>query len=243
MAMIIKTKFPEKICDETTKEFYRENGNRFVEEGNITVGYRYDQVEKRKLSMPDGREFTNNVTLSQPSSEVLTLMKDGNKWYLVMGKQSRSPYVVDVDGQLYSKIFLEQAAGLLENDQDFVDAAIAETGQELGAKLVYLSELVAPKIYRHVSYTDEVSKLYIAVVEKLGNQELDKNENINVFRIPLKKAKKEFLKYLCGREKKFFGYDIPDVTMLSMSIFFWKLDNKAINLNHLEETLGDNMIK
>ena len=241
MAMVVKTKVPEKV-DETMKEFYRKNGNRFVEEGKITVGYRYDQVEKRKFSMPDGREFKNNITLSQPSSEVLTLMRDGDKWYLVMGKQSRSPYVVDIDGQLYSKIFLEQAAGLLEEGQDFVDAAVAETNQELGTKLIFLQELIVPKVYRHVSYTDETSKVYIAVTEVLEDQHLDAEENINVECIPLDHAQDAFIDYMMGYKPDFLGYDIPDVTMLAMSVFFWGLDMEQIDLDDLEGSFGKSLI-
>ena len=233
MAMTSKAKKPEVVVDNTAVNYYKEHGNEFVEEGKTTIGYRYDQVEGRKLRKPDGKEFTNNVTLSQMSSEVLVLLKDGSDWYIVMGKQARSPYIVEVDGKLYAKTFLEQAAGLLEEGQSFEDEAIAESEQELGTKLIYLQELIAPRLCRHVSYTDEVSKLYLAVTERVGEQKLDANENINVDVIPLDKAKEEFEAYLSGEKETFFGFDIPDITMLSMAVFFWYLDTGKIDLDTL----------
>lgn len=237
MAMTSKAKKPEKVVNPASAEHYKKSGNTFVEEGIATVGYRYDHVEGRKMKMPNGKEFTNNVTLSQNSSEVLTLMKDGDEWFVVMGKQSRSPYVVNVDGTLYSKIFFEQAAGLVEADQDFQAAAVAEVKQELGAKLVHLSELIVPKLYRHVSYTDEVSKLYLAVTEKLGNQNLDADENINIGIIRLEDARQAFVEYIKGEKSDFFGFDIPDITMLSITLFFWKLDSGEIDLDNLTGNL------
>lgn len=237
MSMTSKAKNPEIVMNPASAEHYKKYGNTFVAEGHTEIGYRYDQITGRKMKKPDGQEVIENVTLSQPSSEVLTLLKDGENWFLVMGKQSRSPYVVDVDGTLYSKIFLEQAAGLVEADQDFQSAAVAEGNQELGSKVIFLSELIVPKLYRHVSYTDEVSRLYWAVTEKLGNQHLDENESINVDVIPLEDAKEEFKAYINGQKQDFFGFDIPDITMLSMTLFFWKLDSGEIDLNNLSGNL------
>ena len=237
MAMVSKAKNPEVVMNPASAEHYKKYGNTFVEEGHTEIGYRYDHITGRKMRKHDGKEFTNNVTLSQPSSEVLTLLKDGENWFLVMGKQSRSPYVVDVDGNLYSKIFLEQTAGLVESNQDFQSAAIAEGSQELGSKVIFLSELIIPKLYRHVSYTDEVSRLYWAITEKLGKQHLDENESINVDVIPLDDAKKEFKAYINGQKNDFYGFDIPDITMLSMTLFFWKLDSGEIDLNNLTGNL------
>lgn len=237
MAMMNKAKKPDKVVNPASADYYKKFGNTFVEEGKVTIGYRYDQVENRRMRKPDGTEFTNNVTLSQPTSEVLTLMKKNEEWFMVMGKQSRSPYVVDVDGTLYSKVFFEYAAGLVEADQDFQSAAIAEAKQELGAKIVYLKELIVPKLYKHTSYTDEVSKLYLAVTEEIGEQDLDENENINVDVIPLEDARLAFMEYINGEKPDFFGFDIPDITMLSMTLFFLKLDSGEIDLNDLTGNL------
>lgn len=237
MAMISKAKKPYKVDNSASVEYYEKFGNTLVEDGTATIGFRYDQIEGRKMKKPDGNVVIHNVTLSQPSSEVLTIMKDGEKWFMIMGKQSRSPYVVEVNGTLYSRIFLEQAAGLVEENQDFQSAAIAEGSQELGAQMIHLSELIVPKLCRHVSYTDEVSKLYLAVTEKLGSQNLDADENINVEVIPLENAKIAFKEYINGDRADFFGFDIPDITMLSMALFFWKLDSEELDLNNLKGNL------
>lgn len=240
MSKISKIKKPELVVNSAAAEYYRKNGTKFVKEGELPKewGYRFDQITARKFTLPGSKEIkSNNVTLSQPSSEVLTLMKKENEWFIVLGKQSRSPYLVEVNGKIYFRTFIEQAAGLLEEGQSFLDAAIAETRQELGAKLTYLGELIVPRLFRHVSYTDEVSKLYLAVTEWLGDQDLDPEENINVDVIPLDKAKEEFDAYLDGDKDSFFNFDIPDITMLSMTVFFRKLENGKIDLNNLTGNL------
>lgn len=240
MSKVNKLKKPEHVVNAATADYYMQYGTTLVEEGKLPEepGYRFDHVVARKFKLPNSEEVkTNDITLSQPSSEVLTLMKKGEEWFLVLGKQARSPYLVKVDGKIYFRTFIEQAAGLLEEGQSFLDAAIAETRQELGARLVYLGELIVPRLFRHVSYTDEVSKLYLAVTEWLGDQDLDPEENINVDVIPLDKAKEEFDAYLDGDKDSFFNFDIPDVTMLSMTVFFRKLENGKIDLNHLTGNL------
>lgn len=238
MAKRSKIKKPEIVVNSAVAEYYEKYGTKLVKEGKQEIGYRFDQITSREFSLPGSEEVkSNNVTLSQPSSEILTLLKKGEEWFLVLGKQARSPYLVEVNGKVYFRTFIEQAAGLLEEGQSFLDAAIAETRQELGAKLVYIGELIVPRVFRHVSYTDEVSKLYLAVTEWLGNQDLDPEENINVDVIPLDKAKEEFDAYLDGDKDSFFDFDIPDVTMLSMTVFFRKLENGKIDLNNLTGNL------
>ena len=236
MAMTSKSKSPEMVTDSSVADYYRKKSNLFIEEGTQEIGYRYDQVKGRKFRKPDGKEFTNNITLSPPSSEVLTLMKHNGKWYLVFGKQTRSPYLVDVCGETYAKVFIEQAAGLLERGQSFEEAAIAEAEQELGARLSYLGILVK-KVCRHVSYADETSRVFLAIAESLGDQHLDENENITKVIVPIFEAKKEFESYLDGRKKSFFGYAVPDLTILAMERFFWKLDTGELDLDNLQGNL------
>lgn len=49
--------------------------------------------------------------------------------------------------------------------------------------------------------------------------------------------KKEFKAYINGKKDDFYGFDIPDITMLSMTLFFWKLDSGEIDLNNLTGNL------
>lgn len=238
MAKISKLKKPKHIVNLSIMDYYKRYGTRFVREGKQEIGYRFDHITGREFMLPNSEIVrSNDVILSQSSSEVLTLIEKDGKWYVVFGKQARSPYLVEVDGKIYFRTFMEQAAGLLEEGQSFLDAAIAEARQELGAELVYLGELVVPKIYRNVSCTDEVSKLFLAVVKVLVDQNLDTKENINIDVIPLDDVKKEFDAYLDGKKKSFFGFDIPDITMLSLVVFFRKLENGKIDLNNLTDNL------
>ena len=66
--MTSKAKRPEKVTSPSVIYYYKLYGNRLLSEGDTKIGYRYDQVERRKFRKPDGKEFTNNVTLSQASS-------------------------------------------------------------------------------------------------------------------------------------------------------------------------------
>ena len=121
MAMKSKIKKPEHVINSAAAEYYMQYGTKFVEEGKQEIGYRYDQITRRMFTLPGSEEVkSNNVTLSQPSSEVLTLMKKENEWFIVLGKQARSPYLVDVNGKIYFRTFIEQAAGLLEEGQSFL---------------------------------------------------------------------------------------------------------------------------
>lgn len=232
MSMQPKFKEPERVQSKEIGSYYKNHSFHFIAEGESTRGYRYDQIVGRKLQKPDGTEFTNNVTLSQASSEVLTLFKRNGEWCFVFGVQSRSPYLVNVEGELYCKLFLEQAAGLLEEDQDFVQAAIAETSQELGVELKYLGVFI-PKVCRHVSYTDEVSTVFLAIAETIGKQRLDKYENIEVVIIPVDDVRK----YLDGEMEVYLGLDIPEMTMLSLERFFRKLDTGKLDLDNLQGNL------
>lgn len=237
MAKTSKIKNPEMVTNPASAAYYQKYGNQFLEEGIQEIGYRYDHIVGRKMKKPDGTEFTNNVTLSQPAAEVLTLLKKDNQWYLVLGKQSRSPYVVTVNGQKYSKVFYEQVGGLVEAHQSFKSTAIAESIQELGVEPTFLGELIVPRVFKHTSYTDEVSKIYWAIGESIGNQNLDENENITVDVIPFEEARKAFEDYIDGITNDFFGFDIADITILAMSVFFWKIDTGKINLNSPEGNL------
>lgn len=234
--MTSKSKSPEMVTDPSVADYYRQHSTRFVAEGKTKIGYRYDQIEGRKLQKPNGVNFTNNVTLSQPSSEVLTLIKQDGEWFFVFGLQSRSPYLVNVSGKLYCKLFLEQAAGLLEEDQDFVQAAIAETSQEFGVTLSYLGVLIS-KVCRHVSYSDETSVVFLAIADSIGKQRLDKYENIQVVLFHIYETRKELEAYLGGNKENFFGFDIPEMTLLSLSRFFWKYDTGLLDLNDLHGNL------
>ncbi len=236
MSMTSKAKTPEMVENPYVADYYRRYSTRFVAEGETKIGYRYDQVEGRKLQKPNGVNFTNNVTLSQPSAEVLTLIKQDGVWCFVFGLQSRSPYLVDVDGEIYCKLFLEQAAGLLEEGQDFIQAAIAETSQEFGVTLSYLGVFIS-NVCRHVSYADETSVVFLAIADSIGKQRLDKYENIKVVVIPVDKTRKKLEAYLDGDEEGFFGFDVPEMTQLALSRFFWKLDTGRLDLDNLQGNL------
>lgn len=217
--------------------YYKNFGNHFLEKSEIKKGKRYQQVEI-EIANRKGKKITDTVTLSQPSCEILTLLKKDGIWHMVLGKQPHSSYIVVAFGTLYSKVFLEQATGVVREGENFLEAAIEKTKRELGAELIYISELVHPRLYRHVAHTNEMTKIYLAVAEQIEPEKVDENQNrIEICTIPLADVKTAFMEYIDGERDDFFGFDIPDITMLSMSIFFWKLDTGKIRLGDLKRNL------
>ncbi len=235
MSMISKEKKPERVYNPYVAEIVKGQSNRIISTKEESRGFRFDCWEV-VFQLPNGKETTHHVTLSQASAEILTLYRQDGKWCFIFGRQARSPYMMEIDGKLYSKLFFEQAAGLLEEGQDFVQAAIAETSQEFGVTLSYLGVLIS-KVCRHVSYSDETSVVFLAVADSIGKQRLDKYENIEVVIIPVDETREEFEAYLDGDKDSFFGFDIPEMTQLSLSKFFWKLDTGKLDLDNLQGNL------
>lgn len=241
----------EKVEDPSLVEFYKAFGERMVEEGTITAGYRYDQISGRKMrhsdewvkeaqkKNPDAKpEYSHNVAISNPSSEVFTLMKKGESWFVVLGLQPRSPYFVEVEGQRYIKFLWEQAAGLLEEGESFVEAAVRETQEEFGAAaLKYLGFLRRPNIFRQTSFVNEVSQIFLAVVECLDEQHLDENENIRIKAFPLDEFVMEYMAYMSGKKDSFYGFDINHMTISSIDRFLYLLETKQIDLEDLKGNL------
>lgn len=138
MSKVNKLKKPELVVNAATADYYMQYGTTLVEEGKLPEepGYRFDHVVARKFKLPNSEEVkTNDITLSQPSSEVLTLMKKGEEWYIVLGKQARSPYLVTVNGKIYFRTFIEQAAGLLEEGRAFWMQQLLKHARSLGPSL------------------------------------------------------------------------------------------------------------
>lgn len=224
---------PEKIVDSATAEWYRLNGSEVVDLGEIDPGKRFAVVKGLTYRTPDGKLQKNNVTISHPSSEILTLTQKDGIWYVIFCIQARSPYHVEVDGKMMLKAFIEQPAGCLEEGQSYTDAAIAEVRQELGAKLVYLGRLGKNKLSRHVSYCIEQTYSHWGIAENtLGEQNLDPEENIKILWKPLDEVEKEVDRYLDEEGHKFFGFDVPDVTLLSLLSFFRKIGKGTIDLKN-----------
>ncbi len=84
----------------------------------------------------------------------------------------------------HSKVLLEIPAGKLDEGEDFLEAAKRELKEETGltaGKYTFLGE-----IYTTPAFVDEVIYMYLATdLEESGEQQLDRDEFLNVEKIPL----------------------------------------------------------
>lgn len=222
-----KAKYPYQV-HEDIGERYKLYGHSFLASKENQKGYRFN-VEKRYFwNGQKQKQYANSVTLSAPSAEVICLRHYGKEVKMALILQSRTPYIAEVWDEeekeylQYARFFFEQPAGLVEKGETFEEAAIREAQEETGFEVQALRHLMKPVICRHVSYSDECSQVFVA---KLGNeigQNLDQNENINVFWFNLKVVETELEMYLEGEKEDFFGYDIPEMTILGLQRFFIK---------------------
>lgn len=223
--MYWKRKYPYREIDDGT---YKMFGHRLLEISTEKEGYRFN-LEKRAFEKSNKAEaYFNSVTTSKPSAEIICLKKYGRTVQMALILQPRTPYIADIwdeeKGEYvqYARFFFEQPAGLLEIGETFEQGAKRETEEETGFEVQDIQLLIKPVICRHVSYSDESSQVFVAKLGREIGQKLDRNESIKPYWFPLEKVEEELENYLEGINNKFFGYDIPDMTILSLQRFFTK---------------------
>lgn len=211
---------------------YREFGQEVQKREMVAKGYRFDTYKVTMLKQ-DGSEYCHTVTLSKPSVEVICLKEEEVEneidkqvfAYLVL--QSRTPYVTSLQGRKkpieeYARFFLEEPAGMVEYGETFEEAAKREVEEETGYHVEELVPLIVPAICRHVSYSDETSKVFVAKLGKEIGQRLDQNENCMVRKFPIDELEKELDYYLEGGKSRFYGVDLPEMTIMALQRFFVK---------------------
>ncbi len=106
--------------------------------------------------------------------------KDGDKC-VVITKEFRYP----INDYVYSF-----PAGLVEDGEDLETAAVRELKEEIGAEGNVKLQLFCDKAYSSDGLTDENSVVYLAEIEKIGQQDLQDHEDINVQIVKIKDLKK-----------------------------------------------------
>ena len=102
------------------------------------------------------------------------LVEDGKK-YVVLIKEFRYA----INDYIYST-----PAGLVDGDEDLVDAAKREIAEEIGATVLSVNEVLKPS-YASAGLTDEKIVCYEAEVKLNKTQNLDRNEEITFFKLPV----------------------------------------------------------
>jgi ADP-ribose pyrophosphatase len=127
-----------------------------------------DQVE-----LPNGDKATREVIRHCKASAILAFDEQGR---VILEDQFRYPY----DG-----IIKEIPAGKCDGDEDPDKAAVRELEEETGYHASHIERL--GMIYPSCAYTDEVIYLYMATGLVEGKQHLDKDEDLDFYKISFEK--------------------------------------------------------
>ena len=225
-----KNKYAYRPTDEGVIAQYQQAGHEVVGLSDMQEGFRFNMATITLKKPDSGKEYTNKITLSKPSAEVMCVREVAGKWQICFGLQPRTPYQVEIEGKKYARFFFEQPAGLAENGESLEDAAIREAEEETGYKVVKLQRLMSPVICRHVSYTDEASVVFLAILGDFKEQHLDENEDIKAKWFMAEDVENELEDYLEGRKPRFFGFDAPEMTILALQRFFVKFHRGEISI-------------
>lgn len=152
---------------------------------SIALGY-YEQTEEVQgifngaiisvhndtVTLVDG-ESANREVVDHPGGVAVVGITEDNEVLLV--RQFRYPY---------QETILEIPAGKLEKGEDPKEAAIREFKEECGAEAALFEYL--GEIYPTPGYCSEIIRIYYARGLTFGEQHLDEDEFLDVFKIPFK---------------------------------------------------------
>jgi len=127
-------------------------------------------VHRDTVRLPDGVEAVREV-VDHPGGVCVLALDDQDRALLV--SQFRYPY---------GKVLWEVPAGKLEYGEDPKQAAIRELKEETGATAGEFSSL--GELYPSPGYCGEIIRMYFARKLTFGETHLDKDEFLNMERIP-----------------------------------------------------------
>ena len=176
-----KDKYPHFVDSSIVKVY--KNYGWIIENSTVTQEeYRFNTKEV-KIIKPSGEKSSNIITISKPSSEIICLRQasNSNVTEMALVLQPRVPYEVEIwNGKnyvRYVRFFIEQPAGLLDKEESFEEAAIRIVEEETGYVVEKIRTLIDRIICRHVSYTDEASKIFVVKLgEKINSIAKPKND-------------------------------------------------------------------
>ncbi len=224
-----KTKFPYRVKSISASKWYQEKGHEVIEVTDMQEGKRFNMATIR-LKKPEGTIYTNKITFSAPVAEGLCLRRYNGEVQICILLQTRTPYSVEVGAKKYARAFQEMVGGLANEGETLEETAVREIKEETGYVVKELHKLVSPLIHKHISYTDETSLLFYAIVEEFKGQNLDENEAIQTNWYSLSRVEQKFEDYLDGRSEDFFGFDMSEMLILALQRFFVKYHRGEIEI-------------
>jgi len=132
------------------------------------------KLYKDEARLEDGTVVSREL-IKHPGGVCVVPLDDEGNVYMV--KQFRYPFQTQL---------IEIPAGKLEPGEDHRECGLRELKEEAGAecgKFTYLG-----KLYPTVAYDSEIIHMYLAQELSFGEQHLDEDEFLDVFKLPLDKA-------------------------------------------------------
>ena len=160
-------------------------------------------IRRDTVLLPNGHQSTREV-VDHPGGVGILALDDQNRVLIV--SQFRYPY---------GEILREIPAGKLEYGEDPAEAARRELREETGAVAQELIPLGV--FYPACAYSTEAIHMFIARGLSFGERELDEDEFLNVFRIPLQELVE---KVLAG--------EIPDAKTQIAALRVWGMRQKGL---------------
>ena len=127
-----------------------------------------------KVTLPNGKEGTREMVSHPGGVGVLPLTEEQD---VLLVNQFRYPY---------HKELLEIPAGKLSAGEDPLDCGKRELKEETGATALDYKSL--GRLLPSPGYTNEIIYMYLATGLSFGRMQLDKDEFLDVVKMPLKKA-------------------------------------------------------
>ena len=155
-----------------------------TEEVNGIFSGRIITVHEDTVMLVDGKRAKREL-VDHPGGVAIVPLTDKDE--VLMVRQFRAPY---------KETIYEIPAGKLEKGEDPREAGIRELEEECGATADNFFELGA--IYPTPGYCGEIIRIYGATGLSLGEQSLDEDEFLDVYRVPLEEA---FEKCMSGEFK------------------------------------------